>query len=287
MTPVPDTPGSFQADWTAEKPGSYVAEVTAQRGDQELGRDVLTFQRMDGVAENFHTEQNRDLLEKLAVADRRALLAPAGTFQARQRNSLFRGRHHGARDERAVGHADHFPADSAVALLRMAAAPEVGDRVKRARMAGLCARGCCFCWRCPRAPATYYVTVAGLGGEPDYEQRFTAMANDLDKLLKASGSDAHVYTLTGDEATRAHLTRNARRRSPSEAKPDDDFVLILIGHGILRRRRVQIQSRRPGYFRRGTGRAVRPHSRQAPVDREHHQRQRRLDCRASKSRAAP
>ena len=34
---------------------------------QELGRDVLTFQRMDGVAENFHTEQNRGLLERLAT----------------------------------------------------------------------------------------------------------------------------------------------------------------------------------------------------------------------------
>ena len=32
----------------------------------ELGRDVLTFARMDGVAENFHTEQNRELLEKLS-----------------------------------------------------------------------------------------------------------------------------------------------------------------------------------------------------------------------------
>jgi hypothetical protein len=31
-----------------------------------VGRDVLTFQRMDGVAENFHTEQNRELLEKLS-----------------------------------------------------------------------------------------------------------------------------------------------------------------------------------------------------------------------------
>ena len=66
MTPVPDAPGTFQAEWTAEKPGSYLTEVVAQRGGQELGRDVLTFQRMDGVAENFHTEQNRDLLEKLA-----------------------------------------------------------------------------------------------------------------------------------------------------------------------------------------------------------------------------
>ncbi|HUA01983.1 MAG TPA: glutamine amidotransferase [Candidatus Aquilonibacter sp.] len=66
MTPVPDAPGTFQADWTADKPGSYLTEVVAQRGGQELGRSVLTFQRMDGVAENFHTEQNRDLLEKLA-----------------------------------------------------------------------------------------------------------------------------------------------------------------------------------------------------------------------------
>jgi uncharacterized membrane protein len=66
MNPVPDAPGTFQADWTAEKPGSYVAEVTAVRGEEEIGRDVVTFQRMDGVAENFHTGQNRELLERLA-----------------------------------------------------------------------------------------------------------------------------------------------------------------------------------------------------------------------------
>ena len=72
MTPVPDNPGQFQAVWNAPKTGSYLTEVTAQRTDpatgtfKELGRDVLTFQRMDGVAENFHTEQNRALLEHLA-----------------------------------------------------------------------------------------------------------------------------------------------------------------------------------------------------------------------------
>jgi hypothetical protein len=63
---VPNDAGSFQAEWTAEKPGSYVVEVTASRGPEELGRDVLTFERTDGVAENFHTEQNRELLEKLS-----------------------------------------------------------------------------------------------------------------------------------------------------------------------------------------------------------------------------
>jgi len=73
MTPVPDNPGQFQAAWSAPKPGAYLTEVTAQRADastgtvKELGRDVITFQRMDGVAENFHTEQNRELLEHLAT----------------------------------------------------------------------------------------------------------------------------------------------------------------------------------------------------------------------------
>jgi uncharacterized membrane protein len=67
MTPVPDKPGSFQADWTAEKPGSYVAQLTGAQNGKELGEDVVNFQRMDGVAENFHAEQNRELLERLAT----------------------------------------------------------------------------------------------------------------------------------------------------------------------------------------------------------------------------
>jgi len=67
MTPVPDNPGQFQATWSAAKPGAYLTEVTARQNTTELGRDVLTFQRMDGVAENFHTEQNRELLETLAA----------------------------------------------------------------------------------------------------------------------------------------------------------------------------------------------------------------------------
>jgi uncharacterized membrane protein len=80
MAPAPDNPGEFRAAWTADKPGSYLAEVTAQRGagkpvqgaeksrggSEDLGTDVLPFERIDGVAENFHTVQNRELLEKLA-----------------------------------------------------------------------------------------------------------------------------------------------------------------------------------------------------------------------------
>ena len=82
----------------------------------------------------------------------------------------------------------------------------------------------------PARAGVYYVTVAGLGGEPDYEQEFTSLATDLDRLLKASGTDAHVFTLDGNDATRARLT-DTLGKVASQAKPDDDFVLILIGHG--------------------------------------------------------
>ena len=66
MTPQPQEKGVYTAEWNAEKPGSYVAEIVAGRGKEELGRDVVVFRREDGVAENFHSAQNRELLEKLA-----------------------------------------------------------------------------------------------------------------------------------------------------------------------------------------------------------------------------
>jgi len=66
LSPVPLEEGVYAADWTAEKPGSYVTEIIAGGEQEEIGHDVLTFRREDGVAENFHTGQNRELLEKLA-----------------------------------------------------------------------------------------------------------------------------------------------------------------------------------------------------------------------------
>lgn len=69
LTAAENTPGLYQSEWSAGSAGTYVAEVRAESAGsqpQEFGRDVVTFQREDGVAENFHTEQNRRLLEQLA-----------------------------------------------------------------------------------------------------------------------------------------------------------------------------------------------------------------------------
>ena len=78
--------------------------------------------------------------------------------------------------------------------------------------------------------ATYYVIVAGLGGEPDYEQRFTAAAKDLQRIFAAEGPAAHVYALSGADATAAQL-REAMGAVARDAKADDSLALILIGHG--------------------------------------------------------
>jgi uncharacterized membrane protein len=77
LNPAPLEEGVYTAEWSAEKPGSYIAEIVVQDQDaakqagkaadpDDQGRDVIVFRREDGVAENFRTVQNRELLEKLA-----------------------------------------------------------------------------------------------------------------------------------------------------------------------------------------------------------------------------
>lgn len=78
--------------------------------------------------------------------------------------------------------------------------------------------------------ATCYVTIAGLGGEPDYEQRFSGWAKELDHSLKEGGADVKVYTLSGPDATRAKL-QQVLREVATQGSRNDVFVLMMIGHG--------------------------------------------------------
>jgi hypothetical protein len=66
LTPDANQAGIFTARWDAPQAGNYVVEVLAKNGKEELGRDVFTMSRQDGVAESFHAEQNRQLLEGLS-----------------------------------------------------------------------------------------------------------------------------------------------------------------------------------------------------------------------------
>jgi nitrogen fixation protein FixH len=66
LPPVPLEEGIYGGEWTAEQAGSYVVEILAGQETEQVGHDVLTFRREDGVAENFHTSQNKELLAKLS-----------------------------------------------------------------------------------------------------------------------------------------------------------------------------------------------------------------------------
>lgn len=86
-------------------------------------------------------------------------------------------------------------------------------------------------WVAPLFGATnYYVTIAGLGGAPEYETQFEKWAAELDRELESNGSGARLVTLSGPAATRQRI-REAIAEVAGEAKPEDAFALFLIGHG--------------------------------------------------------
>ena len=80
--------------------------------------------------------------------------------------------------------------------------------------------------------ATYYVTVAGLGGTAEYETQFQKWAKELERELQANGENAHVITLSGSAATREHV-QGTLMQLAEEVQPDDAFALLLIGHGTF------------------------------------------------------
>jgi hypothetical protein len=79
--------------------------------------------------------------------------------------------------------------------------------------------------------ANYFVTVAGLGGAPEYETQFVKWAQDLERELKTD-PEAHVVTLSGPAATRQQVEQTLAKVA-GEASEADSFALFLIGHGTF------------------------------------------------------
>lgn len=107
----------------------------------------------------------------------------------------------------------------------MAGAEEVGSHLKYILLLALMTAGLA-------TPSTYFVTVSGLGGTPEYDAQFTKWNEELDSLLRGNGPGAVVQTLTGASATRQNL-RQLLTKLAGEIQPDDSFALFLIGHGTF------------------------------------------------------
>ena len=240
LTSSQDAPGTYQLDWTAEKPGAYLAEIAAESAGNEpheLGRDVVTFQREDGVAEKFHTSQNRPFLEQLASQTGGRYWKPTD-LKNLPRDISYSEAGISVRNTKELW---NMPIVFAL-LMGLPASEWLLRRKWGVDMTALC------CWRFSlrgllSAARGHRTTSSSLAwGEPDYQQRFTAEAKDLDRVLRGSGESAHVYTLSGAQSTASQL-RETLSTVARDAKAEDDFVLNLHRPRLVRWRRIQVQSR--------------------------------------------
>lgn len=108
----------------------------------------------------------------------------------------------------------------------MAAAPVLGAPVKRALAAAIAALATTHV-----SAETYYLIVAGLGGEPRYEESFASSARTLvQAATRTLSGDERVILLSGADAHRdavvAELEGLAER-----ATETDSVAVFLIGHG--------------------------------------------------------
>jgi hypothetical protein len=175
-------------------------------------------------------------------ADRRPILQPRRTRPSWRRDFVFGSGHHHARDQGPLGYAGGFPAGAVVARSEWLLRPRWGVVYEAPTAAASQAArwGRLNCWPArlqglPHGrrltalplPATYYVTISGLGGEPDYDQRFKMWAKrhrfqpeeGRRRFQRRNAGRAHART-----DPRA-LRRIAKRPSPRR------LVVMLIGHG--------------------------------------------------------
>jgi hypothetical protein len=81
------------------------------------------------------------------------------------------------------------------------------------------------------AAAPFTFIVAGLGGEPQYEQRFREQAAAIAAAAEtAAGAPGHVVVLTGEQARRDALRREFEAFA-GKVKATDSATVVLIGHG--------------------------------------------------------
>lgn len=77
------------------------------------------------------------------------------------------------------------------------------------------------------------IVVSGLGGEPQYEQRFRQQANAVSEAVKKNNNGlGRSTTLVGAQATR-DAVRKAFTQTAKVAKPEDHVMVVLIGHGTF------------------------------------------------------
>jgi hypothetical protein len=90
---------------------------------------------------------------------------------------------------------------------------------------------CALAFALPAGAATQVLVVAGMGGEPQYEERFEQWSDAVAHAsVSVTGDAAQVKRLAGSDAKKQNI--EAALRSAGQAlHSGDHFVLVLLGHG--------------------------------------------------------
>ena len=254
-------------------------EVTATRGSEALGRDVLTFRRENGVAENFRTEQNRELLEKLSEETGGPLLSRRTTLAKLSDEVSYSEAGITTREIRDLW---DMPVVFLLLMLlrggRVAAAPEVGRRMRLLLL-----------------PGGFALSLAGRHAL--HHRRRSGRRAGLRAALHGLGADDRPGSARQPDGRRRSRRSPARRpratacarcwsRPPARiAGPSDAFVLMLIGHGTFDGHEYKFNLPGPDITGAGAGATAEPDARRPPAGGEHDQRQRRLAGGACAKRA--
>jgi hypothetical protein len=117
--------------------------------------------------------------------------------------------------------------DGGVVVASTLEAVVVGAEQRFVRVAVLCSA--LFAWQA--AAAVQVLIVAGLGGEPQFEERFAKLTQQIAAAsVTATGDAVSVLRLAGDSARREAIDKTFASLSGT-LHAGDQFMLVLLGHG--------------------------------------------------------
>ena len=84
---------------------------------------------------------------------------------------------------------------------------------------------------CVAPAATRVLVVAGIGGEPQYEERFAQWSDQVAKASATATGDAELVQRLSGKGARREQIQAALQKAAAELGAGDQFVMVLLGHG--------------------------------------------------------
>ena len=255
--------GEYGAVFNPDEPGLYEIKVTATRDGKELGDERDAPARVGRRQRVLRRGDARAAAQAHRRGNRRPLLHAGQRGVAARGDQLQRPRRHGRRRARTVGHAGAAAPAAGLHRRRVGATGARGDSRERSVTAesrssqhegsGSAISACSAVSRvlaavrvargAAAAQDSHLLVITGVAGDEEHAKQFHEWATTLIDAAKTKDGVArrqhHVPRREARHRRGAHsrpldAARTCRRPSPTSRRrriPDDQVVIVLIGHG--------------------------------------------------------